>query len=61
MPSLSTAAVVRRIQHSPGAQPGTRQYLLEQSGWQAGEPRTSAGIAGLPDGTPALDPLPGRE
>lgn len=32
--------------------PARGNTLLEQSGWQAGEPRTSAGIAGLPDGTP---------
>ncbi len=32
--------------------PAHGNALLQENGWQAGEPRTSAGIAGLPDGTP---------
>lgn len=31
--------------------PARSNVLLQDSGWQAGEPRTSLGVAGLPDGT----------
>ena len=32
--------------------PAHGNALLQENGWQAGEPRTSMGIAGLPNGTP---------